>query len=243
MALSFWHVSHPIAPHMPAVPNDFLVLMVHLGGCFPLPPNRQPLNSAHVLIAPNQNFVKMLRDGKEVPRHLLCPPPQCAHPDLYMEWLEEPQPMSHTALLAQYESYLSVCSPSGRPEPMDTTQAFATDAAHQHTKAHAPNHPALALWENIHDWFTDPHTIAIPDSPPPTNGCPAVRQLTTMLDNLSDMYVSPPIRWHSAPPRLPHDTPPTLPTLPTTRDYQCPLGHAHPSTLSPSPRHGRQHPR
>ncbi|KAJ1403477.1 hypothetical protein B484DRAFT_405086 [Ochromonadaceae sp. CCMP2298] len=38
MALTFWHTTYPLAPHMPTVANDFLVLM---------------------------NFVKMLREGRD----------------------------------------------------------------------------------------------------------------------------------------------------------------------------------
>ncbi|KAJ1422983.1 hypothetical protein B484DRAFT_398858 [Ochromonadaceae sp. CCMP2298] len=205
MALSFWHVSNPLAPHMPAVTEDLLVLMVHLGGCFPLPTGRQPLNRASVLISPHQNYVKMLREGRNRPDQLLQPPPLgCSNPDLYAEWLAEPRRHSRSDLLRRYEATISIESPTGRPEPVDTTHTVCFDQAHYHTTAHSPDHPATATWATVQAWYDEPYTVAITNSAKYPSPSFNVRTLNNMLTNMTDLYVLPTVTWSAPVPTRTH---------------------------------------
>ncbi|KAJ1399544.1 hypothetical protein B484DRAFT_471460, partial [Ochromonadaceae sp. CCMP2298] len=223
MALTFWHTTYPLAPHMPTVANDFLVLMVHLGGCFPLPTGRQPLDRKSVLIAPPQNFVKMLREGRDVPPLLLrAPPVGCASTAVYAEWLETPQRHDVPAILDGYAQTIFITSPTGRPEPMDVTHTCCFDQAHYHTTPHDPNHPAVSVWADIQAWYDEPHTASIRDSPTPTYHGMSLRPLNSMLSDMTDTYVTPSTTWgtvgppthHTAAPPTAGTTAPTAPGLP-----------------------------
>ncbi|KAJ1439669.1 hypothetical protein B484DRAFT_467694 [Ochromonadaceae sp. CCMP2298] len=231
MALTFWHTTYPLAPHMPSVANDFLVLMVHLGGCFPLPPGRQPLDRKSVLIAPPQNFVKMLREGRDVPPLLLrAPPVGCASPAAYAEWLETPQRHDVPAILDGYAQTIFITSPTGRPEPMDVTHTCCFDQAHYHTTPHNPNHPAVSVWATIQAWYDEPHITSIRNSPAPAYHGMSLRPLNSMLSDMSDIYVTPSTTWGTVSPPTRHTAaPPTTgTTAPTAQGLPMPATSRQP---------------
>jgi hypothetical protein len=76
--MSFWHTTHPI------ISDEFLVLMVHFGGCAPFP---QPLDHVDpVLVIAPGNHCKLLQE-EETPYFLLVPPPEAFSTEHYTEWM------------------------------------------------------------------------------------------------------------------------------------------------------------
>jgi hypothetical protein len=78
MTMSFWHTTRPI------ISDEFLVLMVHFGGCAPFP---QPLDHVDpVLVIAHGNHCKLLQE-EETPYFLLVPPPEAFSTEHYTEWM------------------------------------------------------------------------------------------------------------------------------------------------------------